>query len=58
MFTRKPERDYRAVMGMVLLVILAARAAEKKQNRLSVGMAHVGSLRSWRLVVKRTTLPL
>jgi hypothetical protein len=45
-----------AVMQMRLFVILAARAAEKEQNRLSVGTAHAASLRRWRLVVTRSTL--
>jgi hypothetical protein len=45
-----------AVMRMRLFAIIAAPATEKEQDRLSVGTAHVGSSRRWRLVVKRSTL--
>ncbi|HVA83649.1 MAG TPA: hypothetical protein VNF28_01990 [Candidatus Binataceae bacterium] len=41
------------VMRMGLFVILAARATEKEQDRLSVGTAHTVSFRNWRVVVKR-----
>jgi hypothetical protein len=37
-----------AVMRMRLFVIFAARAAEKEQDRLSVGTAHALSFRGWR----------
>src|SRR5438105_4789799 len=44
------------VMRVLLLVVFAARAAEKEQDRLSVGTAHSPSFRSWWVVVKRSTL--
>jgi hypothetical protein len=47
---------HRPTMRMRLFVVLAARAAEKEQDRLSVETAHTGSLRRWRVVVKRTTM--
>jgi hypothetical protein len=44
-------------MRMDLLVVLAARAAEKVKDRLSVvRTAHLPNLRTWRVVVKRTTI--
>jgi hypothetical protein len=45
------------VMRVRLFVILAARAAEEEQDRLSVGTAHAASFRNWQVVVKRSTLP-
>jgi len=45
------------VMRVCLFVVLAARATEKEQNRLSVGTAHGASLRRWPVVVKRSTMP-
>jgi hypothetical protein len=44
-------------MWVRLFMVLAARTAEKEQDRLRVGTAHAFSLRTWRVVVKRTTLP-
>jgi hypothetical protein len=44
------------VMRMDLFVVLAARTTEKEQNWLSVGTAHTPSVRSWRPVVKRSTV--
>jgi hypothetical protein len=46
------------IVRMRLFVVLAAWAAEKEQDRLRVGTAHVASLRRWPVVVKRTTIPL
>jgi hypothetical protein len=46
---------HRLEMRMRLFVVLAARAAEKEQNRLSVS-AHALSFRIWRVVVKRSTI--
>jgi len=46
-----------AVMRVRLFELLAARAAEKEQNRLSVGTANAPSVRRWRVVVNRSTLP-
>ena len=46
-----------AVMRMRLFVVRAARAAEKEQDRLSVGTTHAASLRRWPIVVKRITMP-
>jgi len=48
---------HRAVMGVHLFVILGARATEEEENLLRVGTAHAASFRSWRVVVKRSTLP-
>jgi hypothetical protein len=45
-------------MRMRLFVIVAARTTEKEQDRLSVGTAHIASLRRWRVVVKRSTVLL
>jgi len=45
-----------AVVRVRLLVVLAARTAEKEENRLSVGTAHARSVRRCMVVVKRSTL--
>jgi hypothetical protein len=47
---------HRPIMRVGLFVVLAARATEKEQDRLSVGTAHTSSLRPWQVVVKRTTV--
>jgi hypothetical protein len=44
-------------MRMRLFVVLAAGAAKKEENFLRVGTTHASSLRSWRVVVKRSTMP-
>ncbi|MHB8384281.1 MAG: hypothetical protein ACYDC3_18295 [Candidatus Binataceae bacterium] len=46
----------RLVVGMGLLVVLAALAAEEVENFLSVGTAHTASVPPWRRAEKRTTL--
>ncbi len=48
----------RLVVRMCLLVVLATFPAEKEQNLLRIAGSHAASLRGWRTVVKRTTLPL
>jgi hypothetical protein len=45
---------HRGVMRMRLFVVLAAGAAKKEENFLRVGTTHASSLRSWRVVVKRS----
>jgi hypothetical protein len=45
------------VMRVRLLVVLGAFPAEKEQNLLRVAGGHAASLRPWRVVVKRTTMP-
>jgi hypothetical protein len=47
---------HRPVVGVRLFVVLGAWAAKKEQNRLCVP-AHAISLRNWRVVVKRSTVP-
>jgi len=44
------------VVRMGLLVVVAAFAAKKVEDFLSVGTAHVPSFRIWRAIVKRTTV--
>jgi hypothetical protein len=48
---------HRLVMRMGLFVVLGARAAEEEENRLGVSRTHTASFRSWRAIVKRSTLP-
>jgi hypothetical protein len=48
---------HRSVMRVGFFVVLAARAAEKEQNRLSVFGSHAASVHGWPVVVKRTTMP-
>jgi hypothetical protein len=43
---------HRSIVRVRLLVVLAARAAEKEQNRLGVFGSHIRSLHGWRVVVK------
>jgi len=47
---------HRPIVGMRLFVVFRARAAEEKQNRLSIP-AHIRSFRNWWSVVKRSTVP-
>jgi hypothetical protein len=49
---------HRTVVRVRLFVVLGARATEEEENRLRVSRAHTASLRPWRAVVKRTTMPL
>jgi hypothetical protein len=46
----------RLVMRVRFLVIVAALATEKEQNLLRVAGTHTDSFRSWRVVVKRSTV--
>lgn len=47
----------RLVVGMRFFVVVAAFAAEEEQNLLRVAFAaHTPSVRSWRTIVKRTTM--
>jgi uncharacterized membrane protein AbrB (regulator of aidB expression) len=45
------------VVWVRLLMVLGALPAEKEQNLLRVSGAHAASLRAWRTVVKRSTVP-
>lgn len=45
------------IVGAGLFLVLAATMAEEKLNFLSVGTAHVASLRGWSRAVKRSTMP-
>jgi len=46
----------RLVVRMRFLVVVATLTTEKVEDFLSVGTAHVSSFRSWRAVVKRSTV--
>ena len=46
----------RFVVRVRFLVVVAALATEKEQNLLRVARTHTDSFRSWRRVVKRTTM--
>ncbi|MGB8684014.1 MAG: hypothetical protein WCD12_14095 [Candidatus Binatus sp.] len=46
----------RLVVRVRFLVLVAALATEKEQNLLRVAGTHTDSFRSWRVVVKLTTL--
>jgi hypothetical protein len=46
----------RFVMRVRFLVVVAALPTEKEQNLLRVARTHIDSFRSWRRVVKRTTM--
>ena len=50
------------LLGLVVrvrfLVVVAALATEKEQNLLRVAGTHTDSVRRWRVVVKRSTMPL
>jgi len=48
----------RLVVGMGLLVVLAALAAEEMENLLSVRTAHVPSVAPWRRAEKRSMMRL
>jgi hypothetical protein len=48
---------HRSIVRVRLFVIFRAWATEKEQNLLSVSGAHIVSLRPWRAIVKRTTMP-